>query len=97
MIFSEQHNKILDAAIDVWGVSDQKAMAVGECGEYLSLVGKEAQGRATEDDWISEIVDVMIMMEQMARMRDYEKVRQVFNYKMSRLKERLERHGVQFD
>jgi len=37
-------------------------MAVGECGEFLTLVGRKAQNRDTVEDWISEISDVIIMM-----------------------------------
>lgn len=97
MIFTEQHRQTLSAAIQTWGVSEQESMAIGECGEFLGLFGKRAQGRATEDDWISEISDVIIMMEQMSHMHGYDKVKSMVDYKMARLKVRLESHGVQFE
>lgn len=97
MKFSEEQEKTLQAAIDVWGYQEQEAMAIGECGEFLALHGKRAQGRATIEDWISEIADVTIMMEQMAKIYGYEAVQDMINFKMNRLRTRLEKNGAKFD
>lgn len=97
MKFTEEQQVVLQAAIQAWGEYLQECMAVGECGEFIALQGKKVQGRATSEDWISEIADVTIMMEQMARMHGYEAVQEMINYKMARLKTRLESHGLRFD
>lgn len=97
MKFTEEQHKILDAAIQTWGEQAQEAMAVGECGEFIALQGRKAQGRTTPEDWVSEIADVYIMMEQMAKMHGYLTVQQAIDYKLNRLKARLESHGCSFD
>lgn len=89
MIFHSNHQEILRKAIDTWGVKDQMDMAVGECGEFLTLVGRKAQNRDTVEDWISEISDVIIMMEQMATIFGYDKVYQQIQLKMTRLEDRI--------
>lgn len=48
------------------------------------------------EDWVSEIADVSIMMEQMAHMRGYEVVQDMINTKLQRLKERLLKNGAIF-
>ena len=96
MKFTEEQNKILRAAIDVFGYDDQEKMAIGECGEFLSLQGKRAQGRDTQEDWISEIADVIIMIEQMSKMYGEERVQEMIDFKMNRLKDRIQKHGFEF-
>lgn len=90
MNFSDQHHKILQKALDVWGEHTQYSMAVGELGELLTLYGRRVQGRDVEEDWISEIADVIIILEQLARMHGYDKVCQKIEYKMERLSNRLD-------
>lgn len=94
MNFTEEQDKTLHVALTVWGRAAQEAMAIGECGEFLALQGKRAQGRATSEDWISEIADVMIMMEQMAKIHGYDEVQKMVEYKMNRLRLRLESCGA---
>lgn len=89
MNFTKDQHITLQNALDTWGEHDQKAMAIGEVGEYLTLVGKQVQGRATDSDWISEIADVMIMMEQMAKIYGYDKVQKEIDYKTNRLANKL--------
>lgn len=89
MNFTKDQHITLQNALDTWGEHDQKAMAIGEVGEYLTLVGKQVQGRATDSDWVSEIADVIIMMEQMAKIYGYERVQQEINYKTYRLANKL--------
>lgn len=89
MKFTSDQNITLQNALDTWGERDQKAMAIGEVGEYLSLVGRQAQNRASNEDWISEIADVIIMMEQMAKLYGYNKVQEMVDYKMHRLAGKL--------
>ena len=85
MHFTEEENKTLRGAIDVWGRRSQLDMAIGEIGELLTLVGRQAQNRDTDEDWATEIADVMITVEQLAHMIGYEAVQEKKNYKMERL------------
>lgn len=89
MNFTDTEMKTLQDALDTWGTSEQKAMAVGEIGEFLSLFGRSAQGRDTAEQWHDEIADVLIMMEQMAFMHDYDAVMLRKTQKMERLAKRL--------
>jgi len=92
MNFSDEQNNILQKAIDTWGEEAQNSMVIGELGELLTLYGRKAQGRDTEEDWISEIADVLIIVEQLARMHGYNKVKRMVDTKMERLKGRLSKY-----
>lgn len=92
MNFSDEQNNILQKAIDTWGEEAQNSMVIGELGELLTLYGRKAQGRDTEEDWISEIADVLIIVEQLARMHGYDRVRQMIDTKMDRLNNRLSKY-----
>ena len=81
--------EVLDDALTTWGREEQEAMAIGEIGEYLTLEGRAAQGRCTDEDKISEIADVIIMMHQMAAIYGKDNVKDQINYKLIRLKDRL--------
>ena len=90
MNFSEKQALILEDAIKTWGTESQLHMAIGECGEFITLLGKRSQNRDSREDWISEIADVIIMMEQMAHIMGYQSVREAVEFKLNRLKNRLE-------
>lgn len=93
MQFTKEHDKIFANAAKTWGLPSQESMAVGECGEFIALQGKKVQGRDTREDWISEIADVIITMEQMAILFGYSDVQKMINYKMIRLCEKLNSGG----
>jgi hypothetical protein len=83
---------VLRSAILTWGETDQFNMAFGECGEFVALCGRRAQGRATKEDFRSEIADVIIMMAQMREIFGPEKVDAMINFKIDRLKQKLLNH-----
>ena len=58
-------------ALDTWGIEAQVAMVMEETGEMLSALAKARRGRVTKDEIITELVDVSIMMEQMAILSTY--------------------------
>lgn len=84
-------------ALDSWGIEAQVAMVMEETGEMLSALAKARRGRVTKDEIITELVDVSIMMEQMAVYFGLDEFRDEKGRKLSRLKERLkewkERHN----
>jgi hypothetical protein len=80
---------VLSGALKAWGRESQLKMAFGECGEFIALCGRESQGRATEEEWLSEIADVIIMMGQMRELFGPEKVDAVVDFKIDRLKQKL--------
>ena len=76
-------------ALDSWGIEAQVAMVMEETGEMLSALAKARRGRVTKDEIITELVDVSIMMEQMAVYFGLDEFREEKERKLSRLKERL--------
>ncbi len=80
---------ILRAATATWGKEAQLQVAYGECGEFVTLAGRAKQGRATDEDFIDEIADNILMMAQMRHIFGEEKVDARLEYKMSRLLQRI--------
>ena len=64
-------------------------MVMEECSELINAMCKYDRGRATEDDIITEVADVVIMCEQMASYFGEVKVELEKDRKLQRLKERL--------
>ena len=80
------YNKVLNK----FGIINQVFMVMEECGELLNVLAKAKRDRAGNDEIITELADVSIMVEQMAFFygeKDFliEKER-----KLQRLKKRLE-------
>lgn len=77
-------------ALNDWGVRPQTMMVMEETGEMLESIGKYDRGRATESDVITELVDVWIIMEQMATLFGWDAFQEEKERKLQRLKERLD-------
>ena len=58
--------EILDKAIQTYGTESQLNMAIEECSEFIDAIMKFRRGRVGVQEVVTEIADVMIMMEQMA-------------------------------
>lgn len=76
-------------ALLTFGHSPQKMMAIEECAEFINAIAKEKRGRAGREEIISEIADVMIMMEQMAVIYGQDAVEKEKSRKLARLEERI--------
>lgn len=83
---------VLLGALKAWGKESQFKMAFGECGEFITLCGRQAQGRATDEEFISEIADVFVMMAQMREIFGREAVDKMIDFKIDRLKRKLLKH-----
>ena len=79
-------------AIDAWGVPNQVMMVMEESGEMLNALAKFNRGRSTEDEIVTELADVWILMEQMAVVFGWDKFQQQKEYKLQRLSERIKVH-----
>lgn len=84
--------KILRRALHTWGIDVQRQIAVGEIGELLSLFGKDAQGRATDEDWVDELADAFVVLKQLALIHGADDVARRVRDKMHRLEEILDGH-----
>lgn len=83
---------ILKAAIDRWGHVAQLDMAVEECAELIKAICKIRRSGYAEkevEDIIDEIADVRLMMTQLAYMFGEDRVSERMDYKINRLKERI--------
>lgn len=88
---TEQERKDLyDRVLDKFGYNNQKMMLAEECGELLSAISKNSRGRVDEDSVVTELADVAIMIEQMAKIFGWEEVEAEKERKLHRLKERLD-------
>lgn len=81
-------------ALKQFGISAQQWMIVEEIGELLNAIAKQKRGRSTEEDIITELADVHIMVEQMALFYGWEDFVKEKERKLKRLENRL-RKAVQ--
>lgn len=84
-----EKGKICRQAIATFGEESQKRMAVEECAELINALMKEPRGRVTNDEIITEIADVTIMVHQLAIMYGIEKCEAEIKRKLNRLNERI--------
>jgi NTP pyrophosphatase (non-canonical NTP hydrolase) len=86
--------KILKKAIEKWGKPAQIEMVKEECLELALALQKLNRKRgdiATKvDNIFDEIADVSIMIEQCRILFDEEQIDERINFKMNRLKQRIE-------
>ena len=88
----KETDELYTKAIDTWGQLPQVNMVFEECGELTTALARYLRGRANEEEVITEVADVAIMMEQMAVLFGKEQFEQEKERKLQRLKERLEKH-----
>lgn len=88
---NENHINILKKAISLYGICPQRWVLVEECGELLNAIAKMQRGRARKADIITELADVHIMVEQMALYYGWEDFIKEKEFKINRLKDRLEK------
>ncbi len=88
-MFTEAMDGVLVDALLLWGRESQNCVAIGEIGELLTLYGKEAQGRATPEQWVDEIADCFIMLRQLAMLHDRDRVEKRIAEKVERLRTRI--------
>ncbi len=56
---------LLDDAVALWGIEERMDMLVEECAELIVAVNHFKRNRITQDQLISELADVEIMLDQM--------------------------------
>lgn len=81
----------LDATI-VWGQEVQEKIAIGEIGELLTLFGRREQRRDTEEQWVDEIADGIIMLHQLAHLHNISAVEHRIAAKVLKLEQRINKH-----
>ena len=86
-------NEIITKAIETYGQDPQIWMTIEEMSELGNALAKYRRNRVTKSDICEEIADVLIMCIQMSKIFGEERVKQMFEDKLIRLKERLSRYG----
>ena len=83
--------ELYDDAIDQWGVNTQMGMLIEECAELIVATNKlsrEVNG-INKDEFLEELVDVEIMLEQMKRIFRSENTDMIKEKKLKRLEKIL--------
>jgi len=83
--------EILQDAVDLWGSESQICMAAEEAGELITALMKFGRRRngTTAEEVIDEIADVYVMLKQLELIFDDERIKDRYQYKLRRLKERI--------
>ena len=90
----ESRIQLYKEAINKWGEEAQVNMLNEECGELITAVAQFKRGRTSHHDVMTELVDVFIMIEQMATMMNYEDFEKELDRKLIRLRdEKLKLNG----
>ena len=82
-------DEVIKLAIKTYGKEAQTQMLFEEMAELQNALCKLARNRGTSDQVCEEIADVMIMCLQMAQIYGVKLVEAWANYKVARLKDRL--------
>ena len=89
----EKRIELYQKALSKWGEEAQINMVYEEVGELLTALSRFKRGRASHYDVMTELADVSVMVEQMATLMSYEDFEKEKDYKLTRLKQRLEKNG----
>lgn len=85
----ETIKNICKKAIEVYGQENQTKMFYEEVGELCAALGHYRRGRATRQDVITEIADVLIVTDQLALIFGEEEVSDEVRRKVDRLASRI--------
>jgi NTP pyrophosphatase (non-canonical NTP hydrolase) len=89
----EEQKLIEKDAVETYGMDSQMRMLQEECGELIVAVGHYLRGReGSIANLCEELADVKIMVEQMEIALDNPVIEELYDYKLGRLKKRLEEH-----
>jgi len=91
MVIPAERYKIVTTALANYGGDAQALKCIEECAELIDALTKWKFDRATHQQVVTEIADVMIMCEQMATLFGYVKVHDEIEQKLKRLEERIRR------
>ena len=82
-------DNVCEQAVVKYGSRAQVDMAVEEMAELTNALMKDRRNRATAEDIITEVADVLIMMNQLSFMMGRDKVAAEMERKIVRLSERM--------
>ncbi len=80
-----KYEKIYRATLEKWGEEAQYDQAVEECAELIAALKHFKRDRIGEEDIISELADVTLMIGQLTWMLGPEKVEAAIDRKLAKL------------
>lgn len=86
----QERVQLYNELMDTFGYEHQMHVACEECAELTNALMKKERGRATDDEVLDEVADVIICMEQLALHFGVAKAVEAKERKLQRLKERLQ-------
>lgn len=89
---SQEINKILIDAIEIYGEDSQIWMTIEEMSELSNALAKYRRGRVTREDVCEEIADVAIMMIQLSKIFGPDDISDYLKSKLDRLDKRLAKY-----
>jgi NTP pyrophosphatase (non-canonical NTP hydrolase) len=89
-----EREKLYLNAILKYGLDKQIMTLFEECGELIDAMAKTYRGRSTQEDVITELADVSIMVEQLAAFYGTDRFEAEKERKLERLKNKLESKEV---
>lgn len=78
-------------AVEYYGPEHQKKKAIEEMGELITAISREQDGRATPEQVITEIADVIVTAKQLALIYGYNVVMAEVQRKERRLLRRMDK------
>lgn len=90
-ITKDEEIVICDKAIKQFGGNQQLIVAMEEMGELIQAISKVLRGLETNGNFEEEIADVDIMLTQLKILGDLKEIEKWREYKLKRLKERIEK------
>lgn len=76
-------------AVDYWGPERQTSMMIEEVGEFLAAWNHYKRGRISYEEYVAEIADVFIMIQQMRYMH-LDMFDKVYPKKLNKVRTKLE-------
>ncbi len=86
-----KHEKIYRATLEKWGAEAQYDQAVEECAELIAALKHFKRDRVGEEEIISELADVTLMVGQLTWMLGAEKVEAAIDEKLAKLQGLLDK------
>lgn len=83
-------NELYRTTLEKWGTEAQYDQAVEECAELIAVLKHFRRGKAGEEEVVSELADVTLMLGQLTYMFGRDKVERKINEKIAKLKSLLE-------
>ena len=89
---NEEHEALFRECLDHWGMRDQIEAAQEECAEFITAAFHLIRNReGARVEVIEEVADALLTLHEMALMVGVDKVNDILDFKIKRVRQRLEK------